>query len=59
MVADHLGGTYECITDDEIALVPKTNIVSERDIAQLDRLLRQKPNASTRSCLQTTKQQAG
>lgn len=58
MVADHLGGTYECITDDEIALVPKTN-VSERDIAQLDRLLRQKPNASTRSCLQTTKQQAG
>ena len=47
MVADHLGGTYECITDDEIASVPKTNVVSERDFAQLDRLLRQKPNAST------------
>ena len=29
MVADHLGGIYECITDDEIALVPKTNVVRE------------------------------
>ena len=47
MVADHLGDTYKDITDDEIASVPKTNVVSERDFAQLDRLLRQKPNAST------------
>ena len=43
MVADHLGDTYKDITDDEIASVPKTNVVSERDFAQLDRLLRQKP----------------
>ena len=47
MVADHLGDTYKDVTDDEIASVPKTNVVSERDFAQLDRLLRQKPNAST------------
>ena len=47
MVADHLGDTYRDITDDEIASVPKTNVVSERDFAQLDRLLQQKPNAST------------
>ena len=47
MVADHLGDTYRDITDDEIASVPKTNVVSERDFAQLDRLLRQKLNAST------------
>lgn len=40
IVADHLGGTYECITGDEIPLVAKTNVVSERDFAQLDRLLR-------------------
>ena len=27
--------------------MPKTNTVSERDFAKLDRLLREKPNAST------------
>ena len=47
MVADHLNGIHEGITEDEIASVPKNNIISERDFAQLDRLLRQKPNAST------------
>ena len=47
MVADHLDGVHEGITEDEIASVPKNNIISERDFAQLDRLLRQKPNAST------------
>ena len=45
MVADHLGGTHEGITDDDILSVSKTNIVSERDFAQLDRLLQQKPLA--------------
>ena len=33
----------------ETKSVPKTNVVSERDFAQLDRLLREKPNASTLS----------
>ena len=46
MVADHLGDTYKDITDDEIASVPKTNVASERDFAQLDRLLQQKPQHS-------------
>ena len=30
MVADYLDGTYECVTDDERASLPKTNVVSER-----------------------------
>ena len=33
----------------ETKSVPKTNVISERDFCQLDRLLREKPNASTLS----------
>ena len=32
---------------EETSTVPKTNVISERDFGQLDRLLRSKPNAST------------
>lgn len=53
MVKDHLpGGAYDQPHDEmlrETKSVPKTNVVSERDFAQLDRLLREKPNASTLS----------
>ena len=47
MVKDHLtGGKYDLeLTDDivkETASVQKTNTISERDFAQLDRLLREK-----------------
>ena len=53
MVKDHLpGGVYDQPHDEmlrETKSVPKTNVVSERDFAQLDRLLREKPNASTLS----------
>ena len=53
LVEDHLpGGKYdntdETLIQDTIS-VPKTNTVSERDFAQLDRLLREKPNASVLS----------
>ena len=54
MVKDHLtGGKYDLeLTDDivkETASVQKTNTISERDFAQLDRLLREKPNATIMS----------
>ena len=50
LVEDHLsGGKFddvdEALIEDTVS-VPKTNTVSERDFAQLDRLLREKPNAS-------------
>ena len=50
MVKDHLtGGKYDLeLTDDivkETASVQKTNTISEREFAQLYRLLREKPNA--------------
>ena len=51
MLADHLpGGTWEEadeLTREQTKLVKKTNTVSERDFGKLDRLLREKPNAST------------
>jgi len=31
----------------EVASVPKTNVISERDFAMLDRMMRDKPNATT------------
>lgn len=54
MVVDHLsGGIYDVkLTEDKLkqtASVSKTNTISERDFAQLDRLLREKPNATTMS----------
>jgi len=51
MLADHLpGGRWEEadeVTREQTKLVKKTNTVSERDFGKLDRLLREKPNAST------------
>ena len=54
MVVDHLsGGRYDVELTEaklkETASVQKTNTISERDFAQLDRLLREKPNATTMS----------
>ena len=54
MVKDHLiGGELDVQESNqrcqETASVPKTNTISERDFAQLDRLLREKPNATTMS----------
>lgn len=49
-LADHLpGGKYHHAPDlaAETASVPKTNVISERDFAQLDRLIREKPDADT------------
>ena len=50
-VEDHLpDGKYDNpshLLQAETKSVPKTNVVSERDFAQLDRLLHQKPNATT------------
>ena len=50
---DHLpDGRYDCPSENlkkETQSVPKTNTISERDFAKLDRLLREKPNASTLS----------
>ena len=47
---DHLaGGKYDNITEtlrEETLSVPNTNTISERDFAQLDRLLKEKPNAT-------------
>lgn len=48
---DHLpGGMYNSITDalmvEETASVPTTNVAPERDFAVLDRMIREKPNAS-------------
>ena len=51
MVKDHLpGGEHTKLPTQfhsQTLSVPKTNVVSERDFAQLDRLLRQKLNATT------------
>ena len=51
LLADHLpGGQYHSFDnrlEREAATVANTNAVSERDFAQLDRLLRQKPRAHT------------
>ena len=51
LLADHLpDGQFHTASpalSQETASVPNTNAVSERDFAQLDRLLRQKPNADT------------
>ena len=50
LLADHMeGGRYaepSASLRTEVASVPKTNRVSEADFRQLDRLLREKPNAS-------------
>ena len=50
MLEDHLpGGKWEGTSDSvrkQTKSVTKTNTVSERDFAKLDRLLREKPNAS-------------
>ena len=46
------GGEHDNPSDNKkssVVSVPKTNTISERDFAQLDRLLRQKPNAKTTS----------
>ena len=51
MLVDHLpGGIYDQPSDTFMHVtqsVPKTNKVSERDFALLDRFLKEKPNAST------------
>ncbi|XP_065187394.1 uncharacterized protein LOC135818005 [Sycon ciliatum] len=50
LLADHLpGGKYHHAPTlaTETASVQKTNAISERDFAQLDRLKREKPNAAT------------
>ena len=53
LVRDHLpGGDLDepsLQLQEETKSVPKTNTVSERDFAKLDRLLREKPNATTLS----------
>ena len=50
-VEDHLpGGKYDNPSihlSTETKSMPKTNVISERDFAKLDRLLREKPNATT------------
>ena len=51
LVSDHLpGGVYDnpsAQLEVETGSAPNTNVISERDFAKLDRLLREKPNAST------------
>ena len=52
LLVDHLeGGIYNSITDSvlvqEVSSVPTTNVAPERDFAVLDRMVREKPNAST------------
>ena len=53
LVKDHLsGGQHDNPSENlltETKSVPKTNTISERDFAKLDRLLREKPNAATMS----------
>ena len=53
LLSDHLpGGVHDnpCAQlQSETKSVPKTNVISERDFGQLDRLLCEKPNASTLS----------
>ena len=52
-VEEHLpGGKYDNPSSQlttETKSAPKTNVISERDFAKLDRLLREKPNATTLS----------
>jgi len=51
LLVDHLpGGIHDNPSEEkrcQTQSVPKTNTVSERDFAQLDRFLREKPNATT------------
>lgn len=52
LLVDHLpGGIYNSVTEstliEEISCVPTNNIAPERDFAILDRMIREKPNAST------------
>ena len=51
LLVDHLpGGVHDKPSEEkrcQTQSVPKTNTVSERDFAQLDRFLREKPNATT------------
>ena len=51
LLIDHLpDGIYSSFNNDlreEVASVPTTNVAPERDFAMLDRLLREKPNATT------------
>ena len=51
LVSDHLpGGVYDnpsAQLEVETGSAPNTNVISERDFAKLDRLLCEKPNAST------------
>ena len=53
LVQDHLPGGAYCNPSTELThetkSVSKTNVVSERDFGKLDRLLREKPNATTLS----------
>ena len=55
LLQDHLtDGQYGLVSDNqtlqkETATVPSTNVISERDFAQFDWLLREKPNASLTS----------
>ena len=51
LLLDHLpGGKYHSVEDndavEELSSVPTTNVSPERDFAVLDRLMREKPNAS-------------
>ena len=51
LLADHLPGGVHSNPDSakvsQTKSVPKTNVISERDFAQLDRLIREKPNIAT------------
>lgn len=52
MLLDHLpGGQYHCVKSkgciEEVDSVPTTNVAPERDFAVFDRLLREKPNATS------------
>lgn len=52
LLVDHLpGGIYNSVTDsvlvEEVSAVPITNVAPERDFAILDRMIREKQNAST------------
>lgn len=53
LLSDHLAGGIHDNPCSPLQLetksVPKTNVISERDFAHLDRLLREKPNATTLS----------
>ena len=52
LVCDHLQGVLDEPSTPfkkQTKSVPKTNTLSERDFAKLDRFLREKPNASTLS----------